>query len=205
MDDVERLIIKYRGFEDHVLTDLRDSHELTDDALLALNQVLSERKLEIIEIKADDDAEGIKFADGGTLVTIAKFATPTEAYVFRGCLESEGIGAFVADANLLQVNAFLASIVGWVRVQVSENDLERAQQILIDYQSGKFTINDDGELVNEPRESHSTDPEVANYPVGFFGSIGSKDGPLVYAIKLLIKFVVVMLILILLSSGGGYF
>ncbi|THB70869.1 MAG: DUF2007 domain-containing protein [Gammaproteobacteria bacterium] len=202
MDDVERLILKYRTFEDHVLIDLRDNSELTDDAVLAVNQVLSERKVNSTTQTKEEQEQCIEYADGGNLVTVAKFATPTEAYVFSGCLQSEGIGAFVADANLLQANPFMTSIVGWVRVQVSENDIEQARQILSDYQSGKYTINDDGELINQSQDSHPVDPEVIHYTGGFFTS---KDGPLVYTARLLVKFVILMLILILLSNGGGYF
>lgn len=155
IDRVESLIEKYRGFEDCVLIDYRDNHELTDDALLALNQVLSERK---IENKASNDCDITENFDevgnGGNLVTLTKFPTPTEAYVFQGCLESEGISSFVADTNLLQANSFLTTAVGWVRVQVAEDDLAQAEHILVSFQNGEYAIDDDGNLNSSSIRKH---------------------------------------------------
>lgn len=180
-DNTERLIIKYREYEDNVLIDLRDDTELVDDAFLALNQVLSERGLKIKEpvVEEFDDFSHDDYEEGDDLVTVTRFATPTEAYVFQGCLESEGVPAFVADANLVQANSFLVSAVGWVRVQVAEKDLVRAKDIFISFENGNYSIDDNGnpqaqefedEYIDESNLMERSD-SISESGTKFFGKI----------------------------------
>lgn len=180
-DNTERLIIKYREYEDNALIDLRDDTELVDDAFLALNQVLSERGLKIKEpvVEEFDDFSHDDYEEGDDLVTVTRFATPTEAYVFQGCLESEGVPAFVADANLVQANSFLVSAVGWVRVQVAEKDLERAKDIFISFENGDYSIDDNGnpqaqefedEYIDESNLMERSD-SISESGTKFFGKI----------------------------------
>ncbi len=210
VDNTERLIEKYRVFEDQVLIDLRDNNELTDNAFLALNQVLSERGLEIKEPVAQDfdespcdDLSYNNYADGADLVTVTKFATPTEAYVFQGCLESEGIAAFVADANLLQANAFLATAVGWVRVQVAESDLHRAKGVFNSFERGEYSIDDDG----MPQNSNVEDDTIESCnPVERTESISECSiSFLLKTGKLLIKLLAVCVIGSIIAKSLNYF
>ena len=64
------------------------------------------------------------------LVTVAAFAGVAEAQLARERLELEGILAFVADAQTSGVMPFLTSATGGVRVQVKQEDAERAREIL---------------------------------------------------------------------------
>ncbi len=179
-DNTERLIEKYRSFEDQVLIDLRDDTELVDDAFLALNQVLSERGLKIKEpvVEEFDDFPCDDYEDGEDLVTVTRFATPTEAYVFQGCLESEGVPAFVADANLVQANSFLVSAVGWVRVQVAEKDLKLAKDIFISFENGEYSIDDNGNPLEQEFEDECIDEP---------GLIERSESVAEYNVKLLVK------------------
>ncbi len=62
------------------------------------------------------------------LVTIATSVQPAEAHVLRARLETEGIWSFVADestASWLPTNT-----VGWVKLQVKAQDVEKAVRVL---------------------------------------------------------------------------
>jgi len=59
------------------------------------------------------------------LVTVATFANPNEAYLFRGLLEQEGITSFIFDEH-----SAMMTPVFMVRVVVSATDYEKAVQLL---------------------------------------------------------------------------
>ena len=64
------------------------------------------------------------------LVTIQRFSTPHEAFLAKSRLESEGIPAFVQDANIVQMNWLYSNLVGGVRLQVAFGDATQAIEIL---------------------------------------------------------------------------
>ncbi len=59
------------------------------------------------------------------LVTVATFANPNEAYLFRGLLEQQGITSFVFDEH-----SAMMTPVFMVRVVVRASDVEKALEIL---------------------------------------------------------------------------
>ena len=66
------------------------------------------------------------------LVTVAKYFSPTEAYVYRSLLESEGIRAFVFNEHFSNLYPFASSLTGGAQLKVNARDLERAREILSD-------------------------------------------------------------------------
>jgi len=64
------------------------------------------------------------------LVTIQTFSTPNEALIAKSRLESEGIPAFVQDANIVQMNWLYSNLVGGVRLQVASEDATQAIAVL---------------------------------------------------------------------------
>ncbi len=60
------------------------------------------------------------------LVTAGTFGTPIEASIVRSHLEAEGIRAFVADEATVGMAWHLGTAVGGVKVQLAEDDVERA-------------------------------------------------------------------------------
>ena len=64
------------------------------------------------------------------LKTVARFREPYEAHIARGKLETEGIPAVVVDEHLVQINWMYSQAVGGVKLQVPEEALERAREIL---------------------------------------------------------------------------
>ncbi len=63
-------------------------------------------------------------------VTIKTFTYPHEAYVIRGKLESEGIRTFLKDEMTVQVYNFYSNAIGGVKLQVLEEDAEKALNIV---------------------------------------------------------------------------
>lgn len=67
---------------------------------------------------------------GRRLVTIATFSQPAEAYVLKAKLETEGIWSFVADELTVTTYWLYSNAIGGVKLQVREQDVERALDIL---------------------------------------------------------------------------
>ena len=63
--------------------------------------------------------------------TVARFTTPHEAHLAKLRLESEGVAAFLADENLNRIQPLLGPALGWVRLQVADEDLAAARRILM--------------------------------------------------------------------------
>jgi len=64
------------------------------------------------------------------VVTIANYARPEEAHLARLRLCREDVPAFVVDEALVQMNWLFGFMLGGVRLQVAEDDIEKALAIL---------------------------------------------------------------------------
>jgi Putative prokaryotic signal transducing protein len=69
-------------------------------------------------------------ADLPDLVTVARFTTPWEAHLARTLLESEGIEACVMEERLPPVNLLTGEVLAFNRLEVHEEDAERALDLL---------------------------------------------------------------------------
>lgn len=147
---IEKYREQYQNYDDEYLVKLRDNAGLNSEAVEALNIELSERGLEIRTEEKTAELEEELFKEkvfvSVKLRVVAKFTNPTDAFIFKGILENNGVEAFVDDHNLAQAHSFMAAALGWVRVQVPEEHLKKALQIKKDYEDGKFTI-DEGEYL----------------------------------------------------------
>lgn len=63
-------------------------------------------------------------------ITIRTFTYPHEAYIVQGKLESEGIRTFLKDEMTVQVHNFYSNAIGGVKLQVPEEDVEKALALL---------------------------------------------------------------------------
>jgi hypothetical protein len=64
------------------------------------------------------------------LKTIANFLTPEDAEVARVALENEGVPAFLEGVTTIGMLWYLGNAIGWVKLQVMEEDEKRAREIL---------------------------------------------------------------------------
>jgi hypothetical protein len=68
------------------------------------------------------------------MTTIRNYLNPAEAGLAKSLLEAAGIPAFVADED--STSSGYGTVLGGVRLQVQDADVERARQILKDQQAG---------------------------------------------------------------------
>jgi hypothetical protein len=66
------------------------------------------------------------------MIDIATFSKPEEAHLLRMRLEAGGVAARIQDENMVQINWLNSNAIGGVRVQVPEDDLSLALEILRD-------------------------------------------------------------------------
>jgi hypothetical protein len=63
-------------------------------------------------------------------VTLKSFNTTIEAHLARGMLESEGVEAVIRDEHTISIRPYLSQALGGVRLDVLEEDFERARELL---------------------------------------------------------------------------
>jgi hypothetical protein len=74
------------------------------------------------------------------LVTIMTSTYPHELVILQGRLEAEGIYCFIRDELTAQLNPFVSDAIGGAKLQVREEDAERAIRIL---EEGGYVEEDD--------------------------------------------------------------
>jgi hypothetical protein len=62
--------------------------------------------------------------------TLASFNQPMDAYLLRARLEGSGIAAYIRDENLITLDWLYSNAVGGVKVDVMDEDYEKALEIL---------------------------------------------------------------------------
>ena len=80
-----------------------------------------------------------------TFITLKTFTYPSEAYILRGKLESEGIECFIKDELTIQSNPLYSNAIGGVKLQVKESDFNQAVEIL---KLGGYMLDDDSQPAN---------------------------------------------------------
>ena len=65
-------------------------------------------------------------------ITILTFNFPTEAHLAKSKLESEGIEVLIRDELMAQIYNFNSPAIGGVKLEIREEDLERAMEVLKD-------------------------------------------------------------------------
>lgn len=88
-------------------------------------------------------------AGHGDLMVVARFFSPTDAYMLQSCLEANGVPAVVADAHLVQANLFLTTAVGGVRVLVPQSHFEQGMAVRKAFDAGEYQLDDDFDVGEE--------------------------------------------------------
>lgn len=89
------------------------------------------------------------------MVTVRQYINPSEAELDKTLLEEAGIPVFLADANSMSVG--YGGVLGGVRLQVEDADLERARRVL-DEREGVTPLPDDFVPPEEPPVIEPTTP-----------------------------------------------
>ena len=97
------------------------------------------------------------------LVTIATFSFPTEAYILRSRLETEGIWSFVADADTVTANWLYSNAIGGVKLKVTEADAERALELLNQKAEPTDWVDED----SETEDQELTCPQCGSHSIHY--------------------------------------
>jgi len=73
--------------------------------------------------------------DPGKLATAATFYNLHEADIALGLLQSCGVDCFLCDEHMHRVHPLASEIIGGVRLQVAEEDLALARELLQEYKA----------------------------------------------------------------------
>lgn len=79
-----------------------------------------------------------------SLVDVYHADTTTDAHLIKGLLEQHGVDAFVSG-HYLQGAFGELPVMNIIQVMVATQDEQQARQILHDYDTGKFAIDDSGD------------------------------------------------------------
>lgn len=96
----------------------------------------------------------------GDFVRVATCASPTEAHLLKGVLESAGLSPHVADANIVQANTWMTQAVGGVRVLVPSSQVAAAQSAIAEFNAGAYQLEGD----SAPAPSYRTLPSPVFSP-----------------------------------------
>jgi hypothetical protein len=79
------------------------------------------------------------------MITIKTFINAIEANIIKGRLESEGIPTLLLDENTVNTYWLYANAIGGMRLQVKEEHVQQALNILKEDSAKMYLINDDEE------------------------------------------------------------
>lgn len=79
---------------------------------------------------------------------VRSYQYSTEAQIFCGKLESEGVEVYLRDMNTVDSNPIWSNAVGGVKLFVKSQDFEKANKILSDI--SQFSFNENNELIKCP-------------------------------------------------------
>ena len=83
-----------------------------------------------------------------SLIEIANYQFSSEAYLFKGKLESEGIEVFLQNENTINTDPLLSNALGGVKLFVNSEDVLQSRQILDSIP--EYSVDDKGELLSCP-------------------------------------------------------
>lgn len=83
-----------------------------------------------------------------TFELLAEYQYPSEAFIYKGKVESEGIEIFMRDLFTIDANPMMSNAVGGVKLYVKSEDYDKAKAILSDV--SRFSLDNDGKLMNCP-------------------------------------------------------
>lgn len=106
---------------------------------------------------------------------IANYQYTSEAYLFKGKLESEGVEVFLQNENTINTDPLLSNAVGGVKLFVKSEDVMKAKQILDSIP--EYSVDDKGQLLSCPNcgvqkiEMFTTIKDVKSFFAFIYGLI----------------------------------
>ncbi len=97
------------------------------------------------------------------LVTVAAFNMPYQAHLAKARLETADIPVFIRDEHLISINQLYSPALGGVKVQVPEDNLKEAQEIL-DSAPDVELLDEEALQATMPEEPGPRPPEAIECP-----------------------------------------
>ena len=79
---------------------------------------------------------------------IGRYQYTSEALIYKGKLESEGINVFIRDNAVIDANPLYSNAMGGVKLYVKNEDLRNAQEVLS--QISKVSLDDNNQPIKCP-------------------------------------------------------
>ncbi|MEL1240613.1 putative signal transducing protein [Flavobacterium flavipallidum] len=79
---------------------------------------------------------------------IANYQYSSEALIFKGKLESEGVVVYLKDINIIDANPLYSNAVGGVKLLVSKEDYVKAMEIIS--QISEYSLDNENTLMKCP-------------------------------------------------------
>ena len=122
-----RLHAYYSRLTDGELEQLsEDASDLTEIARQSLAQEKLRRGLVSANIQSSESGQSAEQPEFRRLQTIRQFRDLPEALLAKGCLESAGIEAFLADDNMVRLDWFMSNFIGGIKLKVKPEDFTAA-------------------------------------------------------------------------------
>lgn len=80
------------------------------------------------------------------LITLKTFSSDISAHLLKTRLESEGVECFILDENIVRLNSFYDLAVGGIRLQVREEDFQRAKELIEEWEARHYLDEENHEL-----------------------------------------------------------
>ena len=84
-----------------------------------------------------------------TFKLLRRFQYSTEAMIYQGKLESQGIEVFLRDNNIVDSNPLYSNAVGGVKMFVKTEDFDKANEILGEV--SLYSVDDENQLIKCPK------------------------------------------------------
>lgn len=79
---------------------------------------------------------------------VGRFQYSSEAIIYKGKLESEGIEVFLRDEATVDTNPLYSNAIGGIKMYVKNEDANLAQQILL--QISEYSLDNNNQLIKCP-------------------------------------------------------
>jgi hypothetical protein len=133
----QRLTEIYSGMADGELAKIaQDSASLTDVARLALEEEIRRRgnveaaDVETANAEGGDLPVAMDVVESREVVTLRQFRDMPEALLAKGSLDSAGIECWLIDDNMVRLDWFYSNLLGGIKLQVTQEDAEAANELL---------------------------------------------------------------------------
>jgi predicted nucleic-acid-binding Zn-ribbon protein len=116
----------YAAMSDDEMRRLGDEYaSLTDEGQALVRAEFKRRSLEVPEVADELSPDATK-----KVTTIRQYRDQAEASMARSVLQSAGIDCFLRDENTIRIDWLWSNLMGGIRLQVAEEDVEAAEAVL---------------------------------------------------------------------------